>query len=634
MASDFSLNMAGSRISRRVFAQTGLVLGSGALTPWRTFSQEENPAGLKDWQMASLEAALKDADERYDPEAKMLRGTSSSIGYHTTLDAGTPVHPTRSSFEYALALFDRGGEERLTRGLEMLETLIALQDQDPESGTYGIWSWYLEEPLDQMSPPDWNWADFCGSLLLAVWIDHRERLPEAMQEKVKTSIQHAARSIERRNVGPGYTNIAIMGTYVTLVTAEQFEIADLGEYAQQRLRRLYDFTKEQGSFSEYNSPTYTIVVIRELTRMRMHVQNEADQALIDELHDLAWQHAARRFHPPTQQWGGPHSRCYSTLLRDRDLALLEAATGRPGRLYEASPLPIGLGYYRLAYQCPEDYRPYYFELDEARTVRETFIQANPDRAGRRTPVVGTTGLTGRYCLGSINRGDLWRQRRAVVAYWGTPQHPRYFTIRFLHDGYDFSSALIFNVQSQGCLLSSVCFATNYGDTHISLDRVQDATIQAKDLRLRFEWGGSIDGIEVEEFKEPVHGWGILDGGFQIGLRPLGGVFGQEEWRWEQGGDEERQWIDAVAFEAKEEQPVNLANLALAWLAFTLEIHTQTSEERQFGATTVQVKDNALTADWRINGSDLKLSAPASPGPINRLFDMYRGEIVTPKADQG
>lgn len=28
--------------------------------------------------------------------------------------------------------------------------------------TIGIWAWTYEEPLSQMCPPDWNWADFIG----------------------------------------------------------------------------------------------------------------------------------------------------------------------------------------------------------------------------------------------------------------------------------------------------------------------------------------------------------------------------------------------------------------------------------------------------------------------------------------
>ena len=103
------------------------------------------------------------------------------------------------------------------------------------------WSWFAEEPLDKMAPPDWNWADFCGAQLLQVAIDHMDRVDTDLQQKVRESIIHAGRAIKKRNVGPGYTNIAVMGAYVTLVAGGHFDDQELAEYgrarATQRVRR-------------------------------------------------------------------------------------------------------------------------------------------------------------------------------------------------------------------------------------------------------------------------------------------------------------------------------------------------------------------------------------------------------------
>jgi len=269
--------------------------------------------------------ALSECDSRYDAKEQMLQAPFSSPGYHTTLTGGS-AHSTRESFEYAVALLDSGEPERLKRAEAVLRRVIALQDQDPNSRTYGIWSWFVEEPLDKMSPPDWNWADFCGTQLLQVAIDHMSRLPADLQQKVRDSILHAARSIQRRDVQPGYTNIALMGTYVTLVAGERFNNTELVDYGRTRLRRFWEYTFQKGSFSEYNSPTYTCVAIEEISRMMQHVRDEDSQNLLEKLNEFAWQHLARRFHPPTRQWAGPHSRCYPTLLRPSALA----ATSKDG----------------------------------------------------------------------------------------------------------------------------------------------------------------------------------------------------------------------------------------------------------------------------------------------------------------
>jgi hypothetical protein len=205
-------------------------------------------------QKAGFLKALSKQDARYDPAEKMIRRPFSSPGYHTTLKGGY-VHPPRDSLNYAVALLDSGEPARLKRAQDILRKVISLQDQDPKSRTYGIWSWFAEEPLEKMSPPDWNWADFCGTQLLQVAHDHMHRLPDELQRQVKDSIIHAAYSIKRRNVGPGYTNIAVMGTYVTLTSGELFGVDELVEYGRKRLKRFYDYTFEQGSFREYNSPT-------------------------------------------------------------------------------------------------------------------------------------------------------------------------------------------------------------------------------------------------------------------------------------------------------------------------------------------------------------------------------------------
>jgi len=129
----------------------------------------------------------------------MIRRPFSSLGYHTTLKGGY-VHPPRDSLNYAVALLDSGEPARLKRAQDILRKVISLQNQDPNSRTYGIWSWFAEEPLEKMSPPDWNWADFCGTQLLQVAHEHMNRLPDELQQQVKDSIIHAAHSIKPRSV--------------------------------------------------------------------------------------------------------------------------------------------------------------------------------------------------------------------------------------------------------------------------------------------------------------------------------------------------------------------------------------------------------------------------------------------------
>ena len=166
--------------------------------------------------------------------------------------------------------------------------------------------------------------------------------------------------------------------------------------------------------------------------------------------------------------------------------------------FENQALPLGLHGYRIHVECPEEFIPLFVSLNEERTVVETFTKADPETSGKHLPIVGTTHLTNKYTLGSVNRAMLWRQRRAVLGYWGTPENPTYMHMRFLKNHYDYCSAHVAAIQHRNDLLAAVTFATDGGDTHPNLDMLKNATIEAEDLRLRFEFGADVSNLELPE----------------------------------------------------------------------------------------------------------------------------------------
>ena len=133
------------------------------------------PVALDDAQKARLNEALQGQHAAYNPDEQMLKKKFGSPGYHTTLKGGM-VHPTRDAVTYAAAILDTGDAELKQRAEAILRKIVSLQDTAPNSKTYGIWSWFYEEPLAQMAPPDWNWADFIGVQLLQVALSHRNQI--------------------------------------------------------------------------------------------------------------------------------------------------------------------------------------------------------------------------------------------------------------------------------------------------------------------------------------------------------------------------------------------------------------------------------------------------------------------------
>jgi len=575
------------------------IIGLGLLSIQKT--QAAATLDARESRIQALNQALVEMEDQYDPQEKMLVTDFHSPGYHTTLKGGK-VHRTRRSLTYAASCLDSTDPRLKQRGFAIIERVIQLQDTDPKSRTYGIWSWFLEEPLGKMAPPDWNWADFCGVQLLQAVLYHRDEFPPALLHPVERSIYHAAQSIKKRNVGPGYTNIAIMGTYVTMLTADMQHLPELKAYALQRLQRFYDYTLETGSFREYNSPTYTVVALEELGRMHQHFTDPQAKQLVDALYRLAWEEIAMHFHAPTQQWAGPHSRSYSTLLRDSTLGFIQAQTSRAVQFDGIGPQG-DLEARRLRCPCPEDLEHFFVALPRSRQI------ARPYSTGDR-PVIGTTYLAPDFCLGTVNRGDLWNQRRSLVAYWGDKKSPSYLHLRFLHDGYDFSTAQFFSTQHQGLALVGVVLATDGGDTHVSLDRIKGGTFKARDLRLRFEFGGHAATMPIQTprfLNEPIQ---LTFPGVRMQLAIPYAQFDNQTVHWKSGQAEGKAYYDVVFYHGPE-QTFDLESMQQAALAVAVAMGDSLDSP---DALKVEIKGQGLRFQW----NNLRLEFPTQPDTKKEL----------------
>lgn len=247
-------------------------------------------------------------EDKFDPEYNSLKTfiPKTANRYHSTR-VGMYNHPVRGTSRYAVKLLETGDPGYIERAHKVIEAIIAAQDQDSASETYGIWPYYFEEPLDQMNKPDWNWADFNSVSLLEAYMKYNDLLADDLKEKMKASIIHASYSIKKRDVKPGYTNIAIMGTLVTHLAGQLFGVVDLQEYADMRMKRFYDYTRQLGGFVEYNSPTYTRVALDELVRMKQYILDPSTLEMVDYCYRTGWKVLATHFHRPTGQLAGPHS---------------------------------------------------------------------------------------------------------------------------------------------------------------------------------------------------------------------------------------------------------------------------------------------------------------------------------------
>lgn len=541
-----------------------------------------------------LKKNIVEMDKLYDPEGKMITQVLKGWNYHTDAESGT-FHDVRASFYYAVALMDCGGKENIQRALDVIAKTVSLQDTDPNSPSCGVWPYFEEEPLaTKKSPIDYNWADFNAVALMDIYMGHQSKLSPELKKKIEDAIILAAKAVQKRNCGPGYTNIAIMGTYVTYVTSRLFNMPEMQEYAEKRLKRFYDYTMEKGGFSEYNSPTYSIVAIDELNRMQRHIVEPGAKQMIDELYSKCWDMIARHYHKKTAQWAGPHSRSYSSLID----------TSFYGILKEASDNKIDLSYnperadVKIKHHIPENLLPYFLTPQYPRTEIDVFEKEEPQ-------IIGTAYLTDNYVISSVSRSSLWNQRRPLTAYWGELNKAHYLQVRLLHDMFDFSTASIFTQQKENNILAVINFGTNGGDKHLSIDRIREGKFRAKDLRLRFEFGNCKE-INTTLPAKQEDTFPISTESGQMAIRLLEAQFDNLKGYWEKGGDEKNSWVDYVIYSGKEKE-FDLTKVQQAIYAFALSFGNPTDEISVDGAKAV-ITENTLNASW----GKLSVQAPVKP----------------------
>jgi hypothetical protein len=559
-------------------------------------------------QRERLAAYLAGCDARYSPDQRMLGAPYHGPGYHTRYPDGAWAHATRESLDYALALLRSGETGRAERAAAIIARVLTLQETDPTARTYGIWPWLLEEPLAQMTPPDWNWADFCGARLAEALVMHGSVLPPELVAVMRASLGHAAWSIFRRNVGPGYTNIAIMGAAVTLAAGEILSEPRLGDYGRQRLRRIVEYTAEHGSFNEYNSPTYTLVALHECERILGLVRDPAARADAEALRRVAWQTIADHFHPGTAQWAGPHSRAYGLWLQAAAARYLAAQTGAAIAAHPAvADVPDLPSPHELP--CPADLRDRFRQLpDDSVELRQRFIR----RATDETSTWGVTWLTDDACLGSVNIESLWTQRHTLLGYWRTGADPAVaLRLRFLHDGQDFASAAVWNAQHGPRVLSVIGLFSDLGDFHVSLDRPAGGIFAATDFRVRYELTGA--GAQVDD----------LGGGrFALGaderravIHTGAGNFGPYVVRWEPGQEADRVFLDGICYQGARRE-FDLTALGPVRLVAGLELLGAAEPPAASAPVVQEALPGTLAASWVVSDG-LHLLAPMTAVPYPR-----------------
>ena len=441
--------------------------------------------------IASLLACLSANAQEIDPETGFPWGKHNApTGYISHFEQGTRVRPTRAAMTYAYRLLAREDKASQAEGARVLRNVIKYQDSDPNSKTYGVWPWYIEEPFDEMLAIDFNWADFLGATLISILTNYSDRLPPDVVDEAKASLDRACACIKKRDVKPNYTNIAYMGAVVCAAGGELLGKPEYLEYARMRMERNVNSYKEIGGFTEYNSPTYTMVVLVELERAMQYVKDEAFREMTQYMHKEVWKTIAMHYHPATGQWSGPFSRAYRDLLsadeRNRILARagLVPKNVRVGFETGVNPLPCGelrvaSGELRVKDILASLHNPPVQFTENYNNARENFR------------LTGTTYMDNDLSLGTASYYPFWFQARGAIAYWNDSNgKPVCFKQRFLHNDRDFASAAGRSRQTGVRFVTAYNMLYDRGSLQPGQDRPKDRTFQVKSFKIVYELIGS------------------------------------------------------------------------------------------------------------------------------------------------
>ena len=568
-----------------------------------------------DSQRAALQKHLEALEREYNPDLHLYGHTSGNPWWMSHIPEGRRVHGMLENLYNTIALLESGEPLHVVRANKVLSRVLSQQDTDLVNPWYGVWGRYYEEPAEKVPMPERLGCDFEGAALAHILVEHGAKLSPDVRRKAYEAMERVGWAIFRRNVGVAYSNIAVMGACVSLAAGEVLNEPRLMAYGRRKLGRLVDHTVHNGGFTEWNSPTYTRVVLNECERIMQLIQDPGARAEAERLRRTAWEEVAHYFHPGTQQWGGPHSRAYADRLTPDAVADLSSKIGLPIRLHPAMGDPhVGGWSFLHKLPCPEDLIPRFRRLpEEEMTVHRLVIKGDPGE----DDFVTTTWFTEDACLGSVNLEDLWFQRRTVLGYWRTPDDPAVvLRVRFLHDLYDFSSAYARNAQEDSRVLTAFGLLTDMGDRIAHLDRPADGLFEAGDFRIRYELIGA--GVSARQ----------LDAGrYELAAGPRkaivhaeGGRFGSNEVAWQLGREEGRVFVDGICYQGPRKK-FDLVKVGEVAVAGGLEVLGAGDAPANTSPQLVEgrARPDCFTASWAV-GDGLVVT-----GPMNAIaYPGYKG----------
>jgi hypothetical protein len=437
---------------RRLLLSSLLVSTAVTLRAAGTFTPD--PAlGNPDRRQHLYEIGRKYLDANFDPDANL-------VGAQTGNPPNKKKHSSVSSMAYVNTLLMTDDPDDRARAMAVLKNVLAAQDTQPDSPTCGVFGWYTE---DHATDP--NAAEFVGLGLASVLDRDRDHpfLDADLRSKTEQAFRLAVDAALRRDVDPGYTNIALASCALAAAGQKLYAIPKTDTFAETKLDAVMKLVGD-GEFSEYLSPTYYSVGLGAVYGARHFSFSDGFGAKCDAAIDKFWKQIAADYHAPTFQLAGPFMRSYGDNMLNYSAAL---------KYWLALALPDG-------YPLPDTETEHDWDKSGAASI--ALVPLSPRPEFKETPQPwrqwdATNGLVrhlsqfrdGDFILSTVDPQDEWKQKRNLVAYWRNDgPAPENMSVGFcldesnetLPDHYPYGEAHFHSQQKNGAALVAIVAGAN------------------------------------------------------------------------------------------------------------------------------------------------------------------------------
>lgn len=580
--------------------------------------------GMRDELLQLARTKIEHAEERFDPKEDMLtvRQTKWAGGYHTRKTG--ILHPLRDAVEYADAIFQTGEKKWYPRGERILRKIVSLQDTRAESKTCGLWPYYLEENLESMIHPDYNWADFISKYLLSVRILCADKISEETRRQMDRAIALAARCSIRRNVGLDYTNIALMSSLTIFAAGELLGEPDFLRKGKERMRDLYAYTRFNGAFSEYNSSAYVVVALHEIARMKLLFKDPECLAMAEAFNGYAWDCLSAHYNESIGQLTPPQMRAYTDLDRGGLSWMVYLGTdGVYGRdIRQEAEDAVSMESLLYPSHCPKRFLPRFEQ--ESRFLAQTYYKKNHLRREETDTTIirdldhpdskAYSYQTPAYSMGIFQASDCWNQRRNAMVVWGT-KTPAYLRLRGMIGEYDFCSAMVYGIQDHNRIYGHLGYVSDRGSFHYILDEKKDGVYETNRIYFQFEAGGKED-LRIKETED---GYQLWDQGIRITIRIHRFVFDGKPGTVRISGDGKKLLL--IGYEG-ETIRVDTNQWKDTYGIFSMDVETEETNEPEeesrletADAVRTRIRGGVLVSEGGFGNKKWKLESPVRPVPF-------------------